>query len=161
MMLAHCTAVLLAIINHNIVTGSTDKANSSCPLWHVVDKASGHCECCNTQAYMGLVGCNLNQVEVEYGHCMTWNNVTQDVEVGRCLFIYQDHKDACYNHYKSKYLVYTYSIPTNISGSELNNFICKKYNRKGAQCRQCIDGYGPAVFSDAITCADCSKHEYH
>ena len=160
-MLAHCTAVLLAIINHNIVTGSTDKANSSCPLWHVVDKASGHCECCNTQAYMGLVGCNLNQVEVEYGHCMTWNNVTQDVEVGRCLFIYQDHKDACYNHYKSKYLVYMYSIPTNISGSELNNFICKKYNRKGAQCRQCIDGYGPAVFSDAITCADCSKHEYH
>ena len=24
----------------------------------------------------------------------------------------------------------------------------------------CIDGYGPAVFSDGISCADCSKHRH-
>ena len=31
---------------------------------------------------------------------------------------------------------YTYNIPTSISGSELNRFICSGYNtlRKGAQC---------------------------
>ena len=54
-----------------------------------------------------------------------------------------------------------YRIPTNISGPELNRFMCSGYNREGAQCRQCIEGYGPALFSDGVTCADCSKHRYH
>ena len=39
--------------------------------------------------------------------------------------------------------------------------MCSGYNREGAQCRQCIEGYGPALFSDGVTCADCSKHRYH
>ena len=162
--------VLFAMINYHysfIVTESacfTDKANSSCPLWHLVDKASGRCECCNTQLYMGLQGCTQDQLYVLHGYCMTWNNATQYVEVGRCLLINQDHKDPYFNdYYKGKHSlsIYGYGIPTNISGSQLNNFVCNDYNRKGAQCRQCIDGYAPAVFSDAITCADCSKHEYH
>ena len=54
-----------------------------------------------------------------------------------------------------------YRIPTNISGPELNRFMCSGYNREGAQCRQCIEGYGSALFSDGVTCADCSKHRYH
>ena len=47
-------------------------------------------------------------------------------------------------------------IPTSISGPELNYVTCKVCNRKGSYCRQCIDGYGLATFSDGITCADCS-----
>ena len=37
---------------------------------------------------------------------------------------------------------------------------CKPHNRQGAQCQHCIDGYGPAAFSDGVTCADCSKHKH-
>ena len=37
---------------------------------------------------------------------------------------------------------------------------CKRYNRQGAQCQHCIDGYGPAAFFDGVTCADCSRHKY-
>ena len=84
---------------------------------------------------------------------MTWNNATHDVEVSNCLFTHQDscdHADS-YNRY---------SISTTIAGPELNNFTCKDYNRQRAQCRQCIDGYGPAAFSDGVTCADCSKHKH-
>ena len=71
-------------------------------------------------------------------------------------------KDPCYN-YSSYYwhTIYSYSIPTNISGPELNRCVCSGYNRKGAQCRECIEGYGPAAFSDGVTCADCSKYRYH
>ena len=37
---------------------------------------------------------------------------------------------------------------------------CSPYNRHGAQCQHCINGYGPAAFSDGATCADCSRHKY-
>ena len=170
-MLVQFIIVVFAVINNNvyIVIGSTscftDLVNSSCPLWHSVDRASGQCECCDiTTNSIGLVACKQNQVEIMRGHCMTWNNATQDVEVSRCLLIYQDRnlKDPCYNKLSMrKHSIYTYSIPINVSGSELNRFVCGGYNRKGAQCRECIDGYGPAVFSDDVTCADCSKHQYH
>ena len=130
----------------------TEQVNS-CPLWHSVDQASGQCKCCNTQVYMGIFRCGPNEVEIPHCYCMTWNNATQNVEFGRCLLIYQDYQDP---HYKNKHLIYSYIIPLNISRSELNDFVCSDINRKGAQCGQCIDGYGPAVFSDSVTCADCS-----
>ena len=38
--------------------------------------------------------------------------------------------------------------------------MCNSFNRQGTQCAQCISGYGPDVFSDSISCADCSKYEY-
>ena len=53
-----------------------------------------------------------------------------------------------------------YDIPDNITGPELNDVIYKTYNRQGTQCRQCIDGYGPAPFSDGVTCADFSKYKH-
>ena len=155
-MLVHCILVLCVTIIHTAAAGSTDEANSSqlCLLWHWFNKISGHCESCNTQMYMGIYEYHVSNLEILDGHCITWNNATQDEESGRCLFIYRGN-DMCDNK------GYTYNIPTSISGSELNRFICSGYNRKGAQCRQCIENYGPAVFSDGITCADCSKHKYH
>ena len=38
--------------------------------------------------------------------------------------------------------------------------MCHSFNRQGTQCSQCISGYGPAVFSDGINCADYLKHKY-
>ena len=161
-MLVHCVSVLIAttsiILLRVYSTTYVTEQTSTCPLWHSVDRASGQCKCCNTQAYMGIFRCSPNEVEILHGWCMTWNNDTQNVEVGRCLLIYQDYQDP---YYKNKHLIYTYAIPINTSGSELNDFVCSDVNRKGAQCRQCIDGYGPAVFSDSVTCADCSKHKHH
>ena len=48
----------------------------------------------------------------------------------------------------------------NISGEELNSFTCKAFDKKGTQCRQCIDGYGPAPFTNGNSCYNCSKHKY-
>ena len=49
-------------------------------------------------------------------------------------------------------------IPFDISGSALESLSCGEYNRQGSQCKHCIDGYGPSLFSGDIVCADCSKH---
>ena len=35
--------------------------------------------------------------------------------------------------------------------------MCGPYNRKGLLCGRCIDGYGPAVYSLDMKCANCSK----
>ena len=39
----------------------------------------------------------------------------------------------------------------------LNDTMCGPYNRTGLLCGRCIDGYGPAVYSLDMNCADCSK----
>ena len=39
----------------------------------------------------------------------------------------------------------------------LNDTMCGPYNRTGLLCGRCIDGYGPAVYSLDMKCADCSK----
>ena len=99
MLLVQFFKALFVVIacNVDIVIGSptlsqvTDPINSTCPLWHSVDQVNGHCECCFTFSPSRIVQCKNNHIEILQGNCMTWNNSTQDVEVGRCLFIYQDH----------------------------------------------------------------------
>jgi hypothetical protein len=161
-MLACCRIRILfvAIIYIALVrlTASSDEAklNSSCPLWYRYNKRSGHCECCTNYTGSRVDGCHKTNLEIVHSQCMTWNNATQDVEVGRCLFIYKRHMCSYSGYHKL-----LYNIPTNVSGPELNRFMCSGYNREGAQCRRCIEGYGPALFSDGVTCTDCSKHRYH
>lgn len=82
------------------------------------------------------------------------HDITQNAIVNRCLLSHHT-SNTCHHHsIVNVHLV----IDKNISGPELNYVTCKVYNRKGSHCRPCIDGYGPAAFSDGITCADCSKH---
>ena len=39
----------------------------------------------------------------------------------------------------------------------LNEAMCVPYNRKGLLCGECIDGYGPGVYTFDKKCVDCSK----
>ena len=82
---------ILCVAIIHIVSSADAEANSSCPLWYWFNERSGHCECCtNKIIHYTEVVCpqtNKNYFEIFRGQCMTWNNVTKDVEVGRCLFI--------------------------------------------------------------------------
>lgn len=51
-------------------------------------------------------------------------------------------------------------LPQNVS--RLSEFVCKKINRKGELCGQCLEGYGPVV-NDYFQCVPCSssKTKYH
>ena len=126
------------------------QSKDSCPLWHILQK-NGKCECGDTV----IVSCNKNFVYIGQGNCLTWNNLTGSAEVHPCLFgTLWDFKRVCRNNASS------YRVSMNISGESLNHITCGGYNRKGAQCRDCIDGHGPAAFSDGVSCADCSKHRH-
>ena len=110
-------------------------------------------DCCSAPEYTGISGCSKNSVYLLYVHCITWNNATSQLEIGRCMLIHQHNSDSlCYNYVNKSYL-----IPRNLSVFKVNEYTCRPYNRQGAKCGQCIEGYGPAVFSDAVTCAECSS----
>ena len=138
-----CSYLILCVLVINYIDISS---SHDCQLWHFYSKTNGMCECCTN------FKCTANYVYVGLGYCLTWNNATYDVEISRCRFTHQD-PNLC-----AKYEMY--SISTEITGQELSDVTCKIYNRQGTQCRRCIDGYGPAAFSDGVTCADCSKHKY-
>ena len=123
---------------------------NNCPLWHTYSKDRKSCKCCPLTD--GLMKCEKEYVNVAYSHCLTWNNATYNVQISRCLYIHQD-RNICDSYY-------WYNVSSKITGLELNNVTCKPYNRQGVQCQHCIDDYGPAAFSDGVTCADCSKYKH-
>ena len=136
-----------------LAAGDIQQDIGTCPLWHI--KSKDTCKC--GDGINGEVTCEgTRSINVELGNCMTWNNVTQGAMVSRCPFTYHFSDIVC----PQQGYTGTRSIPTNISGPELNHLTCKKYNRQGTQCRECRDSYGPAAFSDGFSCADCSQHPH-
>ena len=100
-----CVAIIpIALVRLTVSSADTD-ANSSCPLWYWFNERSGHCECCTTYTYTGILyGCQGTNLEIFHGQCMTWNNITKEVEIGRCLFIYRDKKhNVMCNSYNNGY----------------------------------------------------------
>ena len=98
-----------------------------------------------------MIECSGGTLIVGNYVCLTWDNETDSVIASYYLYIPMDHK-TCKKNY--------YVVVSNLSGPELNKWMCGKVNRRGAQCKQCISGYGPAALSDGVSCADCSKHRY-
>ena len=145
--------VSVFLLVNRVICFQSLAVSDHCPLWHV--KRNGVCQC--GASINGAVLCGgIYTIAIAPGYCMTWDNVSQNAVVNFCLLSRQVF-DSCQHHsIVNAHLV----IPTNISGPELNYVTCKEYNRKGFHCSQCIDGYGPAAFSDSITCADCSKYRH-
>jgi hypothetical protein len=144
--------VSVFLLLSRVICGSLT-VTDHCSLWHI--KQNGICQC--GASINGAVSCNgMDTIVIIPEYCMTWDNVTQSAVVNRCLLSRQTSDTRQHHSIIDAYL----NIPTNVSGSELNYGTCKVYNRKGFHCRQCIDGYGPAAFSDGVTCADCSKYRH-
>ena len=142
-------AALVLDICIYLVTGN----NFRCPLWHVEMK--GTCMC--GAELRNIITCEgSHSISVIVGNCMTWDETTQRAVISRCPLPHKISDTLC----PRNGVFETFQIPTNISGSKLTSTTCKEYNRQGMHCRQCRDGYGPAVFSDSFSCADCSKYTH-
>ena len=140
--------VLLVTILRLFLTTDGETVSDKCPLWHIHTE-KGQCECGTT--LNGIVHCDETFLYIKFGYCMTWNNSTGEEELSRCL---TTDKNTCMEHT----IPITDRISAKIPGEELNHITCDQYNRQGKQCAHCIDGFGPAAFSDGPECADCSKH---
>ena len=115
---------------------------SGCATWY--RNTSGHCEC--GVELSGLIICHEdeNTVDVSVRFCMTWDYSTEVVLAGYCPYGYSSNMT---NRMYS-------SLPTN--PTQLNETTCVPYNREGLLCGSCIEGFGPAVYSTDLSCANCT-----
>ena len=115
---------------------------SGCPTWY--RNTSGHCEC--GVELSGLIICHEdeNTVDVSMGCCMTYDYSTESVLAGNCPYGYSSNMT---NRMYS-------SLPTD--PTQLNETTCGPYNREGLLCGYCIEGFGPAVYSTDLSCANCT-----
>ena len=115
---------------------------SGCPTWY--RNTSGHCEC--GVELSGLIICheNENTVDVSMRLCITYDYSTESVLAGLCPYGYSSNMT---NRMYS-------SLPTD--PTQLNETICGPYNREGLLCGYCIEGFGPAVYSTDLSCANCT-----
>ena len=109
----------------------------------------GECSCVNT--LNEHIECSRDSLIVKKNTMrLTWDDQTDFVHASYCLFIPIDYA-LC------KFQIHKHKISAKLSGQKLNEEICDRLNRQGAQC---ISGYGPAALSDGVSCADCSKHRH-
>ena len=144
-----CNIVFLLVCLHIQATVS-----DSCNTWYT--KRNGVCSC--GPDFGGLLRCSeCNEtVDISAGFCMTYdvsnstdaqvNDSSSDtLVVGYCLFSHLSHMtaDGRYSH-----------LPTD--PAQVNSTLCDPYKRKGLFCGKCQEGFGPAVYSFDLHCANCS-----
>jgi len=126
---------------------------TACPPWFVQRNnsgADGHhsCTCINSTDISVKCDQLAQRSYLLLGYCMTLNGSSGIIQLGRCSY---------FNHQKPTDRLYL-ALPTDIS--RLNDFMCGPLNRKGLLCRDCLDGFGPAVFTIGYACENCTGHSY-
>ena len=130
----------ICILTVNLSLCLAVATNTSCPLWHHYDYVEELCMC-----GFGLVCSNDgNQVEIENSNCATSSGQEDSYFFGECPF------NPTINSINRMFS----EMPSN--ASQLDDVMCGPYNRRGLLCGECKDGYGPAVYSLDMKCANCS-----
>ena len=113
----------------------------SCPLWHYFEKS--RCKCGNS--INGFINCSRNSnTSVLSCNCVTYNEDKGEAEVGKCIYNcdYSDYNSALY-----------LTVPSNVT--EVEEFMCGRYNRNGTLCGRCKEGHYPLVYSFDMNCVRC------
>jgi len=120
--------------------------NSSlfCSRWSVC--GNGTCKCPGISG--SILQCNKRgQIRaIKRCFCVTYNGDSDVLEVGPCIY-------NCHHGHSGTqgYL----SLPANMS--EWNALQCGKFNRKGALCGECKEGYYIPAYSYSLKCVECSS----
>ena len=120
-----------------------------CPPWTLpyssAQDNTTHCKCGDD--LLDIVECNSQtlQVSVVSCYCMTYNEQFNKTLVGRCPITCRGGR------YKR--------IHTNESFS-INMEVCGRLKREGQLCGDCIQGYGPAVYSFTYACVECERSHF-
>ena len=144
MLSCHPWKVLLAITVSVISLSMLGNAsNVSCPTWFYFNNNTQQCECGALKPWG--IHCNQREMKVEVanGYCISYLSG-------------QYFAGDCYYAHLGNFTDRMYSVMPQ-DPDRLNEVMCSMYKRKGLLCGQCIDGYGPAVYSLEGKCVDCSK----
>ena len=124
---------------------------ASCPVWTTTyGNSSEDCRC--GDSLKSIVTCSMSpyRLSVLHCYCMTYNIKIDQVTVGECLL-------KCYllsSRVSEK-------IPIHVNNCRaLNSDVCGSFNRDGHLCGDCMEGYGPPVYSFSLECVECSKEDF-
>ena len=143
--------VLCILFLSAVVDSRTD-----CPTWFVNDGNSAvKCTKCGP-SFNGAISCDSHNelIKIRIGWCMTAidsgsSNKSSDIETNYTLVGQCPYFDP-YNVTKRVY----FKVPSN--PAEVNHSMCSYYHRRGLLCGQCVEGFGPAVYSFDLHCSNCS-----
>ena len=127
-----------------LVLPAVSDSNYTCPTWFYFSNITQRCEC---GVSVEVVYCNQQAMEVMiwFDSCATFSGQEGVFYVGHCSYSYK------FNHSNTLYSL----LPSD--PDMLNEAMCGPYNRKGLLCGECMDGYGPGVYTLDRKCVDCSK----
>ena len=113
-----------------------------CPTWFKKTE-TGSCEC--GPELGDAIKCDegSDQVSIGLGYCMTEDQSSGELFIGFTNYEYMGGQDRAY-----------FTLPSNVS--YLNDAMCRKYNRKGFLCGECMDSLGVAINSLQVKCVKCS-----
>ena len=132
----HPSSITMAAILVYQAVCLVSASNNTCPTWHYFNNSTQECEC------SAGVDCTCgNRYLVGDGTCITLSGQEGVHYNGKCPF----------GHPTNRTDRVSAELP---SGPDmLDDVMCGPYNRKGLLCGECIDGYGPAVYSFDLKCA--------
>ena len=117
----------------------------TCPTWFFYSNSTQQCECGRNYSY--YLSCNQQtmEVQVKSGYCVTFSGQDGVFYAGISPLWYKvNNTNRLFSDLPSD--------PELLEGA-----MCGAYHRKGFQCGECIDGYGPGVYTLDMMCADCSQ----
>ena len=127
-----------------LVLPAVSDSNYTCPTWFYFSNITQRCEC---GVSVSGISCNqqAKEVVIKFDFCATFSGQEGVFYSGHCSYSYKfNHSNKLYSRLPS-------------DPDLLNEAMCGPYNRKGLLCGECIDGYGPGMYTLDRKCVDCSK----
>ena len=120
------------------------ESNQSCPVWLYYSNTTYQCQCGFLNEW---IQCNQLEmsVKIRSGFCVTYSGKEGLYYGASCPLRYKLNNtnrlfsDLC------------------VSPDMLESAMCGPYNRRGFQCGQCIEGYGPGAYTVRMKCVECNN----
>lgn len=139
---ATLTILVLGCLPCNFVSATNFiQHNGTCSSWYHFNLTTNECQCYQH------VTCTDQGAYIPIGHCMTYDEGSKTLSYVVCHF---SNENLTANKKGIK-------LPSNIS--ELNEYMCGSFNRKGLVCSECIDGFGPSLASLGYECSNCTNKQ--
>ena len=131
-----------------ISPGDPVRSTDQCLLWQYRSNASEKCECGDLLESVVFCTSEPYALQLHDCYCMTQTNKKDQIIVGSCQYTCKRSGNGYY-----------FDITANTS-SEINKFMCKRYNRQGQLCGSCIPDYAPPVYSYYLSCVNCTTSNW-
>ena len=141
------TSILFLIVTCHLAYATDGNCNQT---WYT-DK-DGDCVC--GVELSGVLRCNdcYKTVDIAAGFCMTYDTTRQYVgETSSSLLIVGGCPHGPFPNTTNRKFTTLPTDPTQVNSSQ-----CAPYNRRGLFCGECLEGFGPSVYSFDLHCANCS-----